>query len=79
MLKKEARQGPRLPQKISEKAVVPWRDRCWISVSEAHQVAGEGRTRFYARLLRGDSRILTKTVGRRRLVNVASLREYCGE
>jgi hypothetical protein len=61
----------------SQKSVVPLRERCWISVREAHQIAGEGRTIFYAHL-KADL-IVTRKIGRRRLVSVPSLLEYCGE
>jgi len=61
----------------AKEVVVPLRERCWVSVREAHQVAGEGRTNFYSHLR--ENLILTKKVGRRRLVSVASLLEYCGE
>jgi hypothetical protein len=57
--------------------VVPIRERCWVSVDETSQIAGEGRTRIYELIALG--KLLTKKVGRRRLVNVASLLEYCGE
>jgi excisionase family DNA binding protein len=60
----------------SKKGVVPLRDRCWVSVDEASQVAGEGRTRIYELIALG--KLLTKKVGRRRLVNVTLLLEYCG-
>jgi hypothetical protein len=58
-------------------AVVPLRERCWISVDEARQVAGEGRTRIYELIAIG--KLLTKKVRRRRLVSVRSLLEYCAE
>jgi hypothetical protein len=61
----------------SQQAVVPLRERCWVSVDEASQVAGEGRTRLYELIRLG--KLLTKRAGRRRLVNVASLLEYCAE
>lgn len=66
-----ARLGP------SPKGAVPLRERCWVSVDEASQVAGEGRTRIYEQIALG--KLLTKKAGRRRLVSVASLLEYCGE
>ena len=59
------------------RAGVPLRERCWISVAEARQVAGEGRTKIYELIALG--KLLSKKVGRRRLVNVRSLLEYCGE
>lgn len=62
---------------IRLKSVVPLRDRCWVSVHEATQVAGEGRTKIYEMIAIG--KLLTRKAGRRRLVNVASLLEYCGE
>ena len=61
----------------SHRDVIPLRERCWISVDEACQVAGEGRTKLYE--LMASNKLLTKKVGRRRLVNVRSLLEYCGE
>jgi hypothetical protein len=79
MTNKEELPEQPLPKRGNEAAkhvVVPLRERCWISVREAHQVAGEGRTKFYSRLR--ENRIVTKKVGRRRLVSVASLLEYCG-
>jgi hypothetical protein len=60
-----------------KKVMVPLRERCWVSVDEASQVAGEGRTRIYELIAIG--KLLTKKVRRRRLVNVVSLLEYCGE
>jgi len=59
------------------KGVMPLRDRCWVSVDEASQVTGEGRTRIHELIALGKS--LTKKVGRRRLVSVRSLLEYCAE
>jgi hypothetical protein len=80
MTNKEELSKQPLPKRGGEAAkevVVPIRERCWISVREAHQVAGEGRTKFYSRLRQNV--ILTKKAGRRRLVSVASLLKYCGE
>jgi hypothetical protein len=80
MTNKEELSNQPLPKRGSQAAkqiVVPLRERCWISVREAHQVAGEGRTKFYSHLR--ENLILTKKVGRRRLVSVASLLEYCGQ
>ena len=67
----------RVNSKSWRKGVVPLRERCWISVDEASQVAGEGRTRTYELIALG--KVLTKKVGRRRLVSVRSLLEYCAE
>jgi hypothetical protein len=61
----------------SQRAVVPIRERCWVSIDEARQITGEGRTRIYQLIAFG--KLQTKKVGRRRLVNVASLLNYCGE
>jgi excisionase family DNA binding protein len=61
----------------SRREVVPLRDRCWVSVNEAIQVTGEGRTKIYELIALG--KLLTKKTGRRRLINVRSLLEYCGE
>jgi hypothetical protein len=61
----------------SRREVVPLRDRCWVSVNEAVQVTGEGRTKIYEHIALG--KLLTKKTGRRRLINVRSLLEYCGE
>jgi hypothetical protein len=61
----------------SRREVVPLRDRCWVSVNEAVQVTGEGRTTIYEQIALG--KLLTKKTGRRRLINVRSLLEYCGE
>jgi hypothetical protein len=55
--------------------VVPLRERCWVSVDVASQVTGEGRTKTYALIALG--KLLSKKVGRRRLVSVRSLLEYC--
>jgi hypothetical protein len=68
-----AKTNPNRPQR----AVVPLRERCWVSVDEASQVAGEGRTRIYELIALGKLR--TKKAGRRRLVSVPSLLEYCCE
>ncbi len=56
---------------------MPLRDRCWVSVDEASQVTGEGRTRIHELIALG--KLLTKKVGRPRLVSVRSLLEYCAE
>jgi hypothetical protein len=40
-------------------------------------MTGEGRTRIYELIALG--KLLSKKVRRRRLVNVASLLDYCGE
>jgi hypothetical protein len=61
----------------SQRAVVPIRERCWVSIDEARQMTGEGRTRIYELIALG--KLLSKKVRRRRLVNVASLLDYCGE
>jgi excisionase family DNA binding protein len=61
----------------SRREVIPLRERCWVSVEEASQVAGEGRTKVYELIALG--KLLTKKTGRRRLINVQSLLEYCGE
>lgn len=61
----------------SQRAAVRLRERCWVSVNEASQVAGEGRTKIYELIALG--KLLSKKVGRRRLVNVRSLLEYCAE
>ena len=55
MKNKEELSTQPLPKRGSEAAkdvLVPLRERCWISVREAYQVAGEGRTKFYSRLRR---------------------------
>jgi hypothetical protein len=61
----------------TKKCVLPLRERCWVSIDEARQVAGEGRTKIYELIALGE--LLSKKVGRRRLVNVVSLLDYCGE
>lgn len=46
-------------------------------MAEAGQVAGEGRTQIYEIIATG--KLLTKKAGRRRLVSVASLLQYCAD
>jgi excisionase family DNA binding protein len=49
----------------------PFEQRLTCTISEACEVTGLGRTKFYE--LIGDGRVATMTVGRRRLVIVQSL------
>ncbi|PIT00761.1 hypothetical protein TSA1_08220 [Bradyrhizobium nitroreducens] len=53
--------------------VVPFRERLSCTVDEACVVTGLGRTKVYE--LIGSGRLVTTTVGRRRLVTVRSLLE----
>lgn len=52
---------------------VPFRDRLSCTVDEACEVTGLGRTKLYE--LIGSGRVLTTTIGRRRLVIIRSLLE----
>jgi hypothetical protein len=77
--KEESRPKPKskLGSNAARKICVPWRERCWLSISEAQQITGEGRTKLYESI--ATEKLLAKKCGRRRLVSVTSLLKYCGE
>jgi excisionase family DNA binding protein len=54
-----------------EVAAIPFAQRLSCTIDEACEVTGLGRTKLYE--LIGDGRLVTTTVGRRRLVLVRSL------
>ena len=55
---------------------LPFAQRLTCTVAEACEVTGLGRTKLYG--VRGDGRVTTATVGRRRLVIVQSLLALVG-
>ncbi len=60
---------PALRLEAAPKSVVPLRERCWVSVDEARQVTGEGRTKIYE--LIALKKLLTKS-GAAAFVSVVS-------
>lgn len=53
---------------------VPYSERIFVSVSQAVELSGMGRTRIYEEIKSG--RLRSKTEGRRRLIFVESLLEW---
>ncbi|MBR0752099.1 helix-turn-helix domain-containing protein [Bradyrhizobium jicamae] len=59
------------PPKAAELSVLPFAQRLTCTIDDACEVTGLGRTKLYE--LIGAGRIVTTTIGRRRLVVVRSL------
>ena len=57
--------------KTAEPSTMPFAQRLTCTIEDACEVTGLGRTKLYE--LIGDGRVLTTTIGRRRLVVVRSL------
>jgi len=57
--------------KAAEPSTMPFAQRLTCTIDDACEVTGLGRTKLYE--LIGDGRIVTTTIGRRRLVLVRSL------
>lgn len=56
---------------------IPFRQRPSCTIREACEATGLSRTTLYERMAKGE--LITKTVGRRRLVNVPSLLKLAGD
>jgi hypothetical protein len=50
---------------------IPFEQRWWVSISEAQQATGIGRTRLFEAIAK--NKIVSKKVGSRRLLSVRSL------
>jgi predicted Zn-ribbon and HTH transcriptional regulator len=54
---------------------VPFPERQWVSIVQACEISGEGRTKIYEHLKA--AKIESKKQGRRRLISVPSLMRHC--
>lgn len=72
----QAEHGAAAGKPMPSRRRLPFAQRLTCTVAEACEVTGLGRTKIYE--LIGDGRIITTTVGRRRLVIVQSLLALVG-